>query len=264
MEASCLEGFGPLVQVSHHQQCLQPSLGATGFTMTHCLPQGAMRGYCTGSYSSSHGELPSYQDNLRSTVTNADWYGGAQEGHYSAISRYMSPAGFNVPGLGYIGDVAKPPLYIQHSPRRKRRVLFSQAQVYELEKRFEHQKYLTAPERDHLAKAVDLTPNQVKIWFQNHRYKMKRQAKQRQPRAPEERLRPYSAEKLDCISPSASLDEYVEAESTLENKTNSEIPQHLPGQTHSAGVGLELSVGPDLPSTMQDYTLSRSLMFKPW
>ncbi|NWY21101.1 NKX24 protein, partial [Aphelocoma coerulescens] len=61
--------------------------------------------------------------------------------------------------------------------RRKRRVLFSQAQVYELERRFKQQKYLSAPEREHLASLIHLTPTQVKIWFQNHRYKMKRQAK---------------------------------------------------------------------------------------
>nr|1FTT_A Chain A, THYROID TRANSCRIPTION FACTOR 1 HOMEODOMAIN [Rattus norvegicus] len=61
--------------------------------------------------------------------------------------------------------------------RRKRRVLFSQAQVYELERRFKQQKYLSAPEREHLASMIHLTPTQVKIWFQNHRYKMKRQAK---------------------------------------------------------------------------------------
>ncbi|CAG0898402.1 unnamed protein product [Darwinula stevensoni] len=63
--------------------------------------------------------------------------------------------------------------------RRKRRVLFTQAQVYELERRFKQQKYLSAPEREHLASLIHLTPTQVKIWFQNHRYKCKRQAKER-------------------------------------------------------------------------------------
>lgn len=59
--------------------------------------------------------------------------------------------------------------------RRKPRVLFSQAQVYELERRFKQQKYLSAPERDHLASVLKLTSTQVKIWFQNRRYKCKRQ-----------------------------------------------------------------------------------------
>lgn len=59
--------------------------------------------------------------------------------------------------------------------RRKPRVLFSQQQVYELERRFKQQRYLSAPEREQLATTLKLTSTQVKIWFQNRRYKCKRQ-----------------------------------------------------------------------------------------
>ncbi|KAH3785726.1 homeobox protein ceh-22-like [Dreissena polymorpha] len=59
--------------------------------------------------------------------------------------------------------------------RRKPRVLFSQQQVYELERRFKQQRYLSAPEREQLANMLKLTSTQVKIWFQNRRYKCKRQ-----------------------------------------------------------------------------------------
>ncbi|XP_039638459.1 NK2 homeobox 2b isoform X2 [Perca fluviatilis] len=62
----------------------------------------------------------------------------------------------------------------QKTRGRKRRVLFSKAQTFELERRFRQQRYLSAPEREHLAGLIRLTPNQVKIWFQNHRYKLKR------------------------------------------------------------------------------------------
>ncbi|KAL0165179.1 hypothetical protein M9458_040932, partial [Cirrhinus mrigala] len=55
--------------------------------------------------------------------------------------------------------------------KRKRRILFSKTQTFELERRFRQQRYLSAPEREHLAKILHLTPTQVKIWFQNHRYK---------------------------------------------------------------------------------------------
>uniref|UniRef100_A0A7N9CKR5 NK2 homeobox 8 n=1 Tax=Macaca fascicularis TaxID=9541 RepID=A0A7N9CKR5_MACFA len=58
--------------------------------------------------------------------------------------------------------------------RKKRRVLFSKAQTLELERRFRQQRYLSAPEREQLASVLRLTPTQVKIWFQNHRYKLKR------------------------------------------------------------------------------------------
>lgn len=70
-------------------------------------------------------------------------------------------------------DLEKPPK--QQRARRKPRVLFSQAQVFELERRFRQQRYLSAPEREHLANTLKLTSTQVKIWFQNRRYKCKRQ-----------------------------------------------------------------------------------------
>uniref|UniRef100_A0A3B3UJN1 Homeobox protein Nkx-2.2-like n=1 Tax=Poecilia latipinna TaxID=48699 RepID=A0A3B3UJN1_9TELE len=69
------------------------------------------------------------------------------------------------PGAAALGSAQK---------NRKRRVLFSKAQTSELERRFRQQRYLSVPEREHLAGRIQLTPNQVKIWFQNHRYKMKR------------------------------------------------------------------------------------------
>ncbi|KAI5645645.1 homeobox domain-containing protein [Phthorimaea operculella] len=58
--------------------------------------------------------------------------------------------------------------------KRKPRILFSQSQVHSLEIRFRAQRYLTAPEREELAKNLNLSPTQVKIWFQNRRYKSKR------------------------------------------------------------------------------------------
>ncbi|XP_050397170.1 homeobox protein Nkx-2.5 [Patella vulgata] len=64
---------------------------------------------------------------------------------------------------------------LKQRQKRKPRVLFSQAQVYELERRFKQQRYLSAPEREQLANMLKLTPTQVKIWFQNRRYKCKRQ-----------------------------------------------------------------------------------------
>ncbi|XP_007887182.1 homeobox protein Nkx-3.2 [Callorhinchus milii] len=63
----------------------------------------------------------------------------------------------------------------QPKQRKKRsRAAFSHAQVFELERRFNHQKYLSGPERADLASSLKLTETQVKIWFQNRRYKTKR------------------------------------------------------------------------------------------
>ncbi|KAE8590697.1 hypothetical protein XENTR_v10018159 [Xenopus tropicalis] len=74
-------------------------------------------------------------------------------------------------GEGKLEDPDRP----KQRSRRKPRVLFSQAQVFELERRFKQQRYLSAPEREHLANSLKLTSTQVKIWFQNRRYKCKRQ-----------------------------------------------------------------------------------------
>lgn len=71
--------------------------------------------------------------------------------------------------------------------KKRSRAAFSHAQVYELERRFNAQRYLSGPERADLAEALKLTETQVKIWFQNRRYKTKR--------------RQMAAELAKCSSP---------------------------------------------------------------
>lgn len=58
--------------------------------------------------------------------------------------------------------------------RRKSRTAFSNHQIYELEKRFLYQKYLTPADRDEIAQQLALTNAQVITWFQNRRAKLKR------------------------------------------------------------------------------------------
>lgn len=54
-----------------------------------------------------------------------------------------------------------------HQFRKKRsRAAFTHMQVYELERRFNLQRYLSGPERSDLARRLKLTETQVKIWFQ--------------------------------------------------------------------------------------------------
>uniref|UniRef100_A0A3P8PEH6 Homeobox domain-containing protein n=1 Tax=Astatotilapia calliptera TaxID=8154 RepID=A0A3P8PEH6_ASTCA len=166
-------------------QVSQPAALAPGgpYHVPHGVPQfsGAVGGFCNGGIGNV-GDLPSYQETVRGGgAAAAAWYSNP-EPRYPTISRFMGPsAGMNMPGmvgsLAGMDSTAKSMVTLHAAPRRKRRVLFSQAQVYELERRFKQQKYLSAPEREHLAGLIHLTPNQVKIWFQNHRYKLKRQAK---------------------------------------------------------------------------------------
>ncbi|XP_063297472.1 homeobox protein Nkx-2.4 [Pelobates fuscus] len=154
----------------------------TTYHMPHSVSQfshGPVGGYCNGGIGNM-GDIPSYQETMRTNAATG-WYGTNPDPRYSTISRFMGPStGMNMAGMGTlqgIAEAAKSMAPLHAAPRRKRRVLFSQAQVYELERRFKQQKYLSAPEREHLASMIHLTPTQVKIWFQNHRYKMKRQAK---------------------------------------------------------------------------------------
>merc|ERR1712062_711267 len=58
--------------------------------------------------------------------------------------------------------------------QRRSRASFTHQQLLELERRFSIQRYLTSEERNHLALTLNLTETQVKIWFQNRRYKTRR------------------------------------------------------------------------------------------
>ena len=49
-----------------------------------------------------------------------------------------------------------------------------------LERSFDRRRYVTGRDRTTLARALQLTDTQVKIWFQNHRYKTKRRSRLQQ------------------------------------------------------------------------------------
>uniref|UniRef100_A0AAV2JBM8 Homeobox domain-containing protein n=1 Tax=Knipowitschia caucasica TaxID=637954 RepID=A0AAV2JBM8_KNICA len=179
MDGNLASSLGAYRQPQVSQSGMQQHMGhnatvATTYHMPHGVSQfshSAMGGYCNGSIGNM-GDLPSYQESMRNSAAATGWYSTNPDPRYSTS---MNMAGMGT--LTGMADATKSMPALHAAPRRKRRVLFSQAQVYELERRFKQQKYLSAPEREHLASMIHLTPTQVKIWFQNHRYKMKRQAK---------------------------------------------------------------------------------------
>ncbi|TDG44627.1 hypothetical protein AWZ03_008948 [Drosophila navojoa] len=58
--------------------------------------------------------------------------------------------------------------------KRKSRTAFTNQQIFELEKRFLYQKYLSPADRDEIAAGLGLSNAQVITWFQNRRAKLKR------------------------------------------------------------------------------------------
>lgn len=68
----------------------------------------------------------------------------------------------------------------EHSPveiasdKKRTRILFTSWQVAELERLFAEQKYVSAQERSAISMRIGLSPTQIKIWFQNRRYKSKK------------------------------------------------------------------------------------------
>lgn len=63
----------------------------------------------------------------------------------------------------------------RHGRTKKPRTTFTDEQLFELERQFLRNKYLSSEERQALADGLGLTDAQVKTWFQNRRMKLKRQ-----------------------------------------------------------------------------------------
>lgn len=122
--------------------------------------------------------------------------------------------------------------------KRRPRALFSHAQVYELERRFAVQKYLTAHEREQLATMLHLTETQVKIWFQNRRYKSKKQQIEQSrlsPKDVKEGMIPSVATDLKTPSPNfpiANIPVGLSSPQTLHTSCSGQPPLYsFPGCT---------------------------------
>ncbi|CAF1094391.1 unnamed protein product [Didymodactylos carnosus] len=91
---------------------------------------------------------------------------------YSSSSRHYPPYhGEN--GITHHSD--RRDIHDMLHRKKKTRTVFSRSQIFQLEATFDMKRYLSSADRANLAQALHLTEQQVKIWFQNRRNKLKRQ-----------------------------------------------------------------------------------------
>ncbi|OCT70025.1 transcription factor LBX1-like [Xenopus laevis] len=119
--------------------------------------------------------------------------------------------------------------------RRKSRTAFTNHQIYELEKRFLYQKYLSPADRDQIAQQLGLTNAQVITWFQNRRAKLKRDLEEM--KADVESSKKTSPSAVEAV---LTISELEEPESERDNS-----------RSRSPKLGLMMPLSPSSPLTEQ-------------
>ncbi|KAK5604421.1 hypothetical protein CRENBAI_017718 [Crenichthys baileyi] len=134
--------------------------------------------------------------------------------------------------------------------RRKSRTAFTNHQIYELEKRFLYQKYLSPADRDQIAQQLGLTNAQVITWFQNRRAKLKRDLEEM--KADVESAKAIGQVPLDKLAKLADLEKC--ANGTL-GHPRAESPARGGSQDHQHELAQKLRSSPLSP--FSDHTTSK-------
>ena len=101
---------------------------------------------------------------------------------YPAFTGYTPPVPF--PYSAVIGEQRKSP---KEQKQKRSRTIFTPTQIDRLEIEFQTSQYMIGGDRIALAKELDLTETQVKVWFQNRRIKSRKLKKSQIDSAGEDR-----------------------------------------------------------------------------
>lgn len=142
--------------------------------------------------------------------------------------------------------------------RRKSRTAFTNHQIYELEKRFLYQKYLSPADRDQMAQQLGLTNAQVITWFQNRRAKLKRDLEEM--KADVESAKAAGAVALEKLSKLAELEKSAAAAGGMGEGTISgpgQTEQHqISSRFNTTDTRDSLHLLPPSPASTGDYRLT--------
>lgn len=113
---------------------------------------------------------------------------------------------------------------------RRIRTIFSEHQLFALEKKFQRQKYLSTPDRSDLAMSLGLTPLQVKTWYQNRRMKWKKMVLKRGQKSP---TKPKGRPKKNSIPSMEEIEEEERLAQQERDLAHESMPEDMPQAENS-------------------------------
>lgn len=124
--------------------------------------------------------------------------------------------------------------------KKKARTTFTGRQIFELEKQFEIKKYLSSSERSAMAKILNVTETQVKIWFQNRRTKWKKQEGITNAEAAEHRVTGSEKSKLNEKTKKEQASHKKKKNSTSSSSSNQETVEQTDAVNELSGKSVSI------------------------